>query len=78
MAQLTPALFLSLVTAAVRVTESDPSTVDDDAVITTLMGFECPPQPVRDKAVHTNASRTGRMLKRFTIPSRKESSIGAL
>lgn len=57
-AQLTPALFLSLATVTVRVTESDPSTVEDEDVIEMLMGFELPPQPERVKAVHTNrASR---------------------
>jgi len=45
--QVTPALFLSLVTAAVRVMESAPSTVVDDAVIATLKGLELPPHPKR-------------------------------
>jgi hypothetical protein len=47
MLQLTPALFLSWLTVAVRVTVSAPSTVDDEAVIATLMGLELPPQPER-------------------------------
>jgi hypothetical protein len=43
----TPALFLSLVTVAVRVTASVPSTVAAEAVTATLTGLEeLPPQPV--------------------------------
>jgi hypothetical protein len=60
MVQLTPAAFLSLATVAVRVTESDPSTVEDEAVMATLMGLELPPQPERDRAVHT--ARTSRTI----------------
>ena len=44
-AQFTPALLLSLATVAVNVTESCPSTVDDDVVTETLMGLEPPPPP---------------------------------
>jgi len=43
--QVTPALFLSFVTAAVSVTESVASTVVADAVTATLAGCEPPPQP---------------------------------
>jgi len=43
----TPALFLSLVTVAVSVTVSVPSTVAAEEVTATLMGLEeLPPQPV--------------------------------
>jgi hypothetical protein len=44
-AQVTPALLLSLVRVAVRVTASLPSTVVDDDVTETLMGLEPPVFP---------------------------------
>ena len=43
--QVTPSLFLSLVTEAVNVTESVGSTVDAEDVMERLMGLELPPQP---------------------------------
>jgi hypothetical protein len=42
----TPSSFRSLVTVAVSVTESAPSTVAADAVSFTLTGVELPPQPL--------------------------------
>ena len=48
--QLTPAAFLSLLTVAVKVTVSAPSTVIDEAVIAMLIGFEPPPQPDKHTA----------------------------
>ena len=45
--QLTPWLFTSLATVAVRVMESAPSTVVDEALTLTLDGPELPPQAVR-------------------------------
>lgn len=57
--QLTPALFLSLLTVAVSVTESDPSKVEEEDVMEMLMGLELPPQPEKDKAAQSaRASRT--------------------
>ena len=47
--QVTPTLFLSFVTVAVRVMESAPSTFIADAVTATLMGLEPPPQPTKKK-----------------------------
>ena len=57
-AQLTPAAFLSWVTATDKVTESVASTVDEAAVTAMLIGAELPPQPYRDKDARTaNAER---------------------
>ena len=56
--QVTPALFLSLVTVAVSVVESAPSTVIEDAVIATLIGLELPPQPDKHKAALTAKADT--------------------
>jgi hypothetical protein len=43
--QVTPSAFWSLVTVAVKVTASVPSTVVAEAVTATLIGFELPPHP---------------------------------
>jgi hypothetical protein len=65
-AQLTPALFLSLVTVAVRVTESAPSTVIDAAVIEMLIGLELPPQPERHNAAVTAKAEKTILLNTLT------------
>jgi hypothetical protein len=47
---VTPSLFVSFVTVAVRVSVSVPSTVVADAVTATVFGAELPPQPEMLKA----------------------------
>jgi hypothetical protein len=51
--QVTPALFLSLLTVAVNVTESLPSTDVAAALTETPTGLEPPPQPERLRAATT-------------------------
>jgi hypothetical protein len=48
-AHVTPSAFMSLVTVAVSVTVSDPSTVVAVAVTATLGGLELPPHPNKHK-----------------------------
>jgi hypothetical protein len=51
----TPSSFRSLVTVAVSVTESAPSTVAADAVSFTLTGLELPPQPANPNKAKNDA-----------------------
>jgi hypothetical protein len=66
-AQVTPALFWSLVTVPVRVTLSAPSTVEDEAVIAMLMDLELPPQPEKHTAAHAASASTTILLNTDTL-----------
>ena len=66
--QVTPPLFLSLVTAAVSVTVSVGSTVDADDVMAMLTGALLPPQPANRLAIKRQGTVNAAALRRRTNP----------
>jgi hypothetical protein len=68
--QLTPAAFLSLATVADKVIESVPSTVADDDVAETLMGFELLEPELPQLAKPNAATKTDRRERNLFADTR--------
>jgi hypothetical protein len=67
-AQLTPPEFLSLLTVAVKVTVSVPSTVDAAVLIATLIGFDFPPHPFTQISARTARTPNPSLFPSITAP----------
>jgi hypothetical protein len=66
--QATPSEFLSLVTVALKVTVSVPSTVEAAALIATLIGFDFPPHPFTQISARTARTPSPSLFPSITAP----------